>query len=269
MGVSAEWLAARAAADARARAATEHTLLPRLIRHLADQARGGGSGEEVQILDLGAGTGANRRWLAPRLPLPQHWVLLDSDPAILDHLDAGAASAEVRIGGLEALPDWLARTAGQSRLMTCSAVLDVLVTTDLDQLCDRLAASRTPALLSLSVTGELTIRPPDPLDSVLLSAFNEHQRRAGRAGPDAPELAANRLREAGVVVAAEPTPWRLTAEDATFVDRFLAERVSTAVGQRPELGDAAAGWLDRRNREARRQGFQLTLGHVDLLALSD
>jgi hypothetical protein len=267
MGVSAEWLAARAAADAGARAATEHTLLPLLIRHLADQARAQGCAEEVQVLDLGAGSGANRRWLAPRLPLPQQWVLLDSDPAILNHLDAGSASAEVRIGGLEALPDWLARTAGQSRLLTCSAVLDVLFIPDLDELCDRLAVSRTPALLSLSVTGELNIRPPDPLDSVLLSAFNEHQRRGGRAGPDAPDLVAIRLREAGMVVAAEPTPWRLAAENVAFVHRFLAERVSAAVEQRPELGDAAARWLARRSREAGQRPFQLTVGHVDLLAL--
>ena len=69
--VSPEWLVLREPADAAARS-TE--LADRLARHV--------SGPLV-IHDLGGGSGSMGRWLAPRLPGPQHWVIHDRDPDLL------------------------------------------------------------------------------------------------------------------------------------------------------------------------------------------
>ena len=52
---------------------------PELINYLIDSC---GLGGVLEIIDLGAGTGANQRWLAPRLPFVQRWIHLDHDPAI-------------------------------------------------------------------------------------------------------------------------------------------------------------------------------------------
>ena len=71
--VSPEWLDLREPADAAARS-TE--LAERLARHLP-------AGPLV-IHDLGGGSGAMGRWLAPRLPGPQHWVVHDRDPDLLE-----------------------------------------------------------------------------------------------------------------------------------------------------------------------------------------
>ena len=70
-----DWLDLREAADhaARSRAGIEQSLPPRPRR---------------RILDLGAGTGSNCRYLAPRLGGDQRWWLLDADPQLL------AAAAE-------------------------------------------------------------------------------------------------------------------------------------------------------------------------------
>ena len=51
--VDPAWLAARAAADTSARAATLGTLLPELINYLIDSC---GLGGVLEIIDLGAGT---------------------------------------------------------------------------------------------------------------------------------------------------------------------------------------------------------------------
>ena len=67
-----EWLALREGADAAARSAE---LLEPLRARLPE-------GERV-IRDLGCGTGSMARWLVPRLPGPQHWILTDHDPALL------------------------------------------------------------------------------------------------------------------------------------------------------------------------------------------
>src|SRR5581483_1088206 len=69
--VSREWLALREPADAAARAAdlVEHLEPPRTGRWL--------------IHDLGGGSGSMGRWLAPRLPGAQRWVVHDRDANLL------------------------------------------------------------------------------------------------------------------------------------------------------------------------------------------
>ena len=70
--VSSGWLALREPADAAARAPE---LVELLVPHLPARQ---------SIHDLGCGTGAMGRWLAPLLPGPQHWVVHDRDADLLD-----------------------------------------------------------------------------------------------------------------------------------------------------------------------------------------
>ena len=71
--VSREWLALREPADAGARS---RELVEHLGRHPPPTGR-------WVIHDLGCGTGAMGRWLAPLLSGPQHWVLHDRDADLL------------------------------------------------------------------------------------------------------------------------------------------------------------------------------------------
>ena len=83
VGVSPEWLGLREPADAAARSGE---LAERLRRHLP------AAGPFV-IHDLGGGSGAMGRWLAPRLPRPQHWVVHDRDADLLDLAVAAPADS--------------------------------------------------------------------------------------------------------------------------------------------------------------------------------
>ena len=63
-GFTGEWLALREPADIAARSQE----LTSFVRDaLESRAR-------LEIVDLGSGTGSNVRYLAPRLPSPQHWT---------------------------------------------------------------------------------------------------------------------------------------------------------------------------------------------------
>ena len=77
----ADWLALRAEADTRARDEGSADLLRTLVDRLdrSDDAQIAG----VRVVDLGAGTGANHRYLAPRLPLAQRWTAVDHDATLL------------------------------------------------------------------------------------------------------------------------------------------------------------------------------------------
>jgi hypothetical protein len=258
------WLAARVAADTAARAATLSTLLPELINYLIKVGDHDGS---VEIIDLGAGTGANQRWLAPRLPFRQRWIHLDHDP-VISRSQPLPNKTMIVDGSVDALGQVLAGREGDRQLVTCSALLDVLTTAQLDTVCRALIDNQAPAVFSLTVTGALRVVPSDPADQLLLDAFNDHQRRGGRAGPEATSLATTTLRAGGFTVRCQETSWRLTAASGrAFIDQVLQERLDAAVAQDPALAPAAASWLELRRAQLARGVLGIDLGHCDILAL--
>src|ERR1700752_1086007 len=87
---SSTWLDLREPADAEARATD---LVDRVRRRLpGHRANRQPAQRELVIRDLGCGTGSLGRWLAPLLPGPQHWIMEDRDPVLLEHAAATMAT---------------------------------------------------------------------------------------------------------------------------------------------------------------------------------
>jgi hypothetical protein len=262
--VSSEWLALREGADAAARAGD-------LAEHLAGTAR------RWVIHDLGGGTGAMGRWLAPRLPGPQHWVVHDRDADLLavaaaDHpgpaADGAAVTVEPResdITGLRA-----GGLAGAS-LITASALLDMMTGDELAALVRLCAGAACPVLLTLSVVGRVSLVPADPLDHRVAAAFNDHQRRAtarGRLlGPDAAGFAIDEFGRLGHDVLVRASPWRLGASHADLIAEWFAGWVGAACEQQPDLAEPIGAYARRRIEQARAGELNVTVAHADLLAL--
>ncbi|WP_052810236.1 class I SAM-dependent methyltransferase [Streptomonospora alba] len=265
-----DWLALREGADAAARS-TE------LLEPLKTALRMPAADGPLVVVDLGCGTGAMGRWLAPRLAGPQHWVLYDRDPGLLAHAreglpehsaDGGPTTAEPRIGDLAQLS--AADLAGAS-LVTASALLDLLTAEQAADLARACAEAGCPALLTLSVEGRVELEPAHPLDRAVATAFDAHQRRGtagGRLlGPDAPAVTAAAFERSGARVHDRPSPWRLGADDAALTAEWLRGRVSAAVEQRPDLADAASAYLDQRLEQCAAGRLHARIGHRDLLAV--
>jgi hypothetical protein len=143
-------------------------------------------------------------------------------------------------------------------LITASALLDLLTADELANVVAAVVGAGCPALLTLSVTGRVELTPAEALDRRVAGAFNAHQRRGGRLGPDAGAVAAEAFRGAGMEVLTRTSPWRLGAAQAALIAAWLTGWVGAACEQDPEL-DAGA--------YARRRLAQVTVGHTDLLAL--
>jgi SAM-dependent methyltransferase len=262
--VTPDWLALRANADFAARA---NGLVAPLLARLDDRP--------IVVRDLGCGTGSMGRWLAGRLPGPQHWIMQDRDPVLLDiavanvtgpAADGSPVTVVAQQGDITGLR---AADLADTSLVTVSALLDILTADEVAGLVAACAEAGCPALLTLSVVGRVELTPADPLDDAITEAFNAHQRRVvdGRRllGPDAVDVTADLCRGHGATVSVLPSPWRLGAAGAALTREWLRGWVSAAAAQHPAL-DADA-YLRRRLAEVDAGALRVVVHHSDLLAL--
>ena len=275
-GAAPDWLEARAPHDDAARQQSVPLLDAAAEALLAAAA----PGEELTVVDLGAGTGKSAAWfrrhLAPRLPDRQiHWHLVDGHAPSLQIASQQLPDAGHLLTMLSDLPAALAEhlrtTTGEpapagTLLLTCSAVMDVLTQQDVDAVLDTLTAYRGMGLFLLSITEDWHLDPADPRDGLLARAFAEHQQWGGKLGAHGGQTLAETAQNRGIPVRQTDSPWHLSApEHGDFIQRFLSERVQAAVEADPALEQDAADWLALRNGQAGDGGLQVAVDHLDVL----
>lgn len=287
-GFSADWLGQREPFDTAARTAAAG---PLQLQAGLDTLRLA-PGAPWRVIDLACGTGANLRWLAPRLGGPQEWLVVDHDAALLrcwperlgvvadpDAMQTplgfsgpGFQASIVRqqldlAQGLETLP-WHA-----AHLVTASALLDLVSAAWLQRLVAAAVAARVALLFTLSVDGRHDWVPSDPLDTKVGELFGEHQRRDKGFGPALGAAAVpalqRALRGSGYRVFSAPSDWWIDGQDgphAAALQRALVEGMATAASEQDPASSAAIeAW--RRRRHALAASGSVRVGHLDLLAL--
>ena len=301
----AAWLGLREAADAAARApelaervrrhlagrppvgdprtAHPRTAHPRAGRPRADHPRAGRprvgdprvGDPRLVVHDLGSGTGAMGRWLAPRLPGPQHWIMYDRDAELLARAaaDLGTAADGTPVTAETRRRDITRLTADDldgAGLVTASALLDMLTADEVERIVAACAGAGCPTLATVSVTGRVELTPPDPLDADIAEAFNAHQRRTvgGRSllGPDAVQACVDAFGRHGMNVMVRFSPWRLGADQADLAAEWFSGWVAAACEQRPELAGPVAAYARRRLAQAAAGRLGVVVHHSDLLA---
>jgi SAM-dependent methyltransferase len=274
-GFSATWLALRAGADDRARSVELEARLATWLRRRPEFARG----EPLVCVDLACGTGANVRRLAPRLPGPQHWRLVDADAALLAHARtacaelraADGAPVNIELRHLDLADAPLTAAASGAALVTASALLDLVSAAWLGRLADAVTAAGAAGLYALDYDGRRECTPADRLDARAHAAFDRHQRTAksfGVAlGPEAAARAAEAFASRGYEVRRARSDWRLDAADADLQRELLRGWADAAIAIEPDGGADFLGWLERRVAHVASGASRLSVGHEDLLAL--
>lgn len=276
---AADWLALREGQDARARSAA---LAERLIARLPHRPR---------LLDLGAGTGALFRWLAPRIYRAQVWTLFDADPALIDtafeaialwadalqlpittpgrallvHAPGGAWRVEAVVGDLaelDALP-----LPGQHAVVN-SALCDLVSAAWVEALA---ALLTVPFYAALMVDGQTRFMPAHPADRLVRQAFRRDQGRDKGFGPAlgarAPTVLRSTFARRGFSVSTAPSDWRIGRSERAMLTALLDGYRAAATAAAPSGAGQIDLWHDARLRQIAARRLALRLGHGDLLAI--
>ena len=211
-GFSPDWLSLREPLDAASRDAALGTTLAGLLA--ASASRDSHQPDSrLRIIDLGAGTGSNLRYMAPLLGGAQDWLLVEHDP-VLRAAQAGCMRAWAGSSGLQAVAaDALAMASGTlppagealvlsgpqfdcrlrgaaldlatqledlplttGALVCASALLDLVSESWLRALAGRAEKAAVPVWFALTYDGRIECEPAEPEDPRVRQLFNTHQR---------------------------------------------------------------------------------------------
>lgn len=283
-GFSAEWLTIREPADHQARS----TLLTQMLIDWRC------SKEQINIIELGAGTGSNLRYLCPRLGHHQHWTMFDNDQLLLEQLpvllqswatkenvtilvdnetlklESNMFSATVRCehkdlaNGLSTLP-W-----EKADLITGSALLDLTSATWLAQLAQLCFDHHCASLFVLNYDGTIQWHEELPNDRQLNQLLNAHQvtdKGFGKAlGPKAYQFIAEQLSKAHDVTT-QTSNWVLGHDQSVLQDALLKGWVPAAIEQDGSFQPVIEQWAKGRQLSIQQGQSCLKVGHTDVLSL--
>jgi SAM-dependent methyltransferase len=262
---TAEWLALREPADHAARSQ----------RLAAAAARVLGS-REVRIVDLGSGTGSNLRYLAPRLAAPQHWLLLDRDPALLARVDmAGVERADVSVCTRQVDVSRIdeASTASlfeRASLVTASALLDLVSEGWIQKVAESCARAGAVVLFALTYDGTIECAPADRDDQFVRGLVNEHQHRdkgfGAALGPSAVEVTGRAFSSRGYRIERDRSDWVLDAAARALQGELIDGWARAAAETAPARADDVERWRARRRAHVAAGRSEIVVGHEDLAA---
>jgi hypothetical protein len=283
---STQWLALREPLDASSRAAD----LARLLRE-----RGGLQARHprIEIIDLGAGTGANLRYAAPLLAGAQDWLLVERDPLLLAAmapqlqawsratqsrftasgaqfvLRADRFECQVKSLALDLAAHLVSLPLHHGVLLTASALLDLVSEHWLRMLMRRAAAAEAAVWFTLTYDGRIACDPVEADDGAVRELVNQHQRGDkgfGLAlGPTAAGTALDILGEHGYLVQCASSDWCVGPDHPALQYALVEGWFEAACEIAPTRTPMLRAW--RKLRRAHIAGLRSTLrvGHVDMV----
>lgn len=286
----AKWLTQREPFDEAARSTM---LEQRFVKAIHTHARSKQS--PLRLLDLGCGTGANFRALAPHLEDNQSWIFCDNNPKLLEEAlqvtdkwakNRGWISA-IKKGSLEIQAEknkWcfevcninLAKNlskldATRYSGVTTTAFLDLVSSEWLQNLAVWMHKSQRPFLATLTVDGRRHWTPEHELDSLINKAFLHHQKSdkgfGKSVGPDAIRTLHLIFEQLDMTCETARSDWHIGPKDIDMLKKMIDETVEVVIPINPNKSSAIKDWSYLRYQQALVGDLHLTIGHLDLLAL--
>ncbi len=270
---SPEWLSLREPADARAR---NSDIAQAVSAWFALR-------DHVNVVDIGAGTGANLRASCALLPSKQTWTLVDHDSGHIPHakdalirwadnartegetlhLVKGDTAIEVHFKTADLAHDLSEALGEKPGLVTGSAFFDLASAPFIRELASHLAARRAAFYGVLTYNGVQRWSPHRPADNQMMSAFHQHQLRdkgLGIAlGPLAAAHLADQFRLNGYSVLEGDSAWRLEPRDRTLIEELQRGHALAVLETKAVDSKTVEAWVKVKRASA-------DVGHTDTFA---
>jgi len=286
-GFSERWLTLREPADHAARNVDVNSALITWASQL----------DTVEVLELGAGTGSNLRYLIPALGHAQHWQVVDNDTKLLERLPAilrdwatqQGAQCYTDLSGLHIQSRNFSATINTHSLnlstqlntlfthnvdlVTASALLDLSSQAWLDQLCTLCIESNSACLFTLNYNGNIQWQPELATDKQIRTLLNQHQLKdkgfGAALGPDAGHYFAKSLKKQGRTVSTRQSNWTIGKHTQDLQKAIIEGWASACIEQDSKAATTIQNWHKARQEAIEQEQSQLTVGHVDVLSLNN
>jgi hypothetical protein len=284
-GFSESWLALREPADHAARSIE---LLQQLQAWCAPF-------DSLNIIELGAGTGSNLRYLMPQLGHDQRWLLMDNDARLLNRLPAlldlwvqkHNAAIELREAHIRIRHQNFSATVStqeinlatqldklnlaDTQLLTASALLDLTSVTWLDKLAALSSGCDCACLFALNYNGIIEWQPSLLADRIVTDLLNQHQlgnKGFGPAiGPEAFDYYASHLKKQKKRVVTAQSDWLIEPSMTQLQQAIIDGWAMAAKEQTTDSTDIIDAWFLQRCALIDEADSTLLVGHCDVLAL--
>ena len=271
---SPEWLDLREAADRRARS-----------REIANAVSARFAlRDELRIVDLGSGTGANLRATASLLPNRQAWTLVDNDPELSEaakvklsrwadaserngetlHLKKGDRDISVTFATADLANCQTALLDDAPHLVTASAFFDLVSEDFIRKLAKAVMNSGAAFYAALTYNGLHKWTPHRPADNQMIAAFHRHQMQDKGFGPAVGPLAASQLADQfrlnGYLVLEGESPWQLERGDRMLIDELVRGHAVAVTETGAVDAKTVVSWINVSRAAA-------LVGHTDTFAV--
>ncbi len=239
--------------------------------------------ETINIIDLGSGSGANLKYLSPKIDGQQVWHLIERDKSLMNHaektIELVKQTNQAKLRSVhKIIADFTDKDLNvfketERRVFLANAVFDIIplatFLTFLDLLGSR-PCNNVILYFTIHINEDLTIQPIHPLNQKYLSLFHQHMQRdqnGKRAmGPNTVREISNTLSQRGFLVKTADSSWDIK-EDSSFLKSnfdFIICATRELLGPK-EVGEWEE-WVQFHLKAIDQGKSRLHVGHQDILA---
>jgi len=248
IGYSLDWISLRAKQDLMAR---DKSLIGMLSKSI-------GTKSKPLVVDVGSGTGALRRALAPKLPRDVSWRMVDHDPKMVADLQRRYGKDQVVDADMAHDFSYL----DGADVVAATAFYDLVSDNWLDSFVAHLP-KKSIVYAALTYNGKETWEPSHPQDARVMDMFQRNHHHLNdfgmRLGGKAASAMAEKLKAAGWRVHTKETWWAIQPSIEHDLAGMLTEFHRGAAVKQGMDASAARAWASFPRDMIR-------VGHVDMLA---
>ncbi len=285
MSFDPNWLETRYRFDSSAR---KNSTEKKMLDHFSSLAN-------INIVDIGAGTGNNVRYYASFLPQNQNWLLLDSDSdlnsqslvllsqwAKKNHWSYQLSENELRfqvatktvtvktkLGSLLELNKLV--DLAKVNLITANAVFDLFSSLQWKNFLSQLIPFSLPLLATLNYS-EMNFFPFCEINQKYIDIYNQHMTRKqkfGKAmGPDCAEQMSHVLTQYNYSTITGQSNWVINTKEnfmlhflIGFMEKSVEEMISAPLEKK-----AFQQWVIKKRKEIEESRLEAKVHHIDIFA---